>query len=88
MTEAAFHTEIAPNEEMTDVSAIRVRGRATYRESPALRREILDGIASNERPKLVLELSALPATPPGLAPESTGRIEADLFEQLEASLRR
>jgi hypothetical protein len=58
-----------------------------YRIQPQLRAVVVS-TGSGARLELELELSALPATPLGLAPESTGRLEAELFEALEASLRR
>ena len=59
----------------------------SYRIDPLLRAKLVPA-GSGTRVELVLELSAQPATPPGLAPESTGRLEAELFENLETSLRR
>ena len=59
----------------------------SYRIDPQLRARLVPA-GSGTRVELSLELSALPATPPELAPESTGRLEAELLETLEASLRR
>jgi hypothetical protein len=58
-----------------------------YRIDPRLR-ALVEPAGEGSRVELALELSARPDTPPGLSPQSTGRLEADLFERLEAALRR
>lgn len=58
-----------------------------YRIHPQLRAVVVPA-GSGARVEFSLELSALPATPPGLAPESTGWLEENLLESLAASLRR
>jgi hypothetical protein len=57
----------------------------SYRIDPQLRAAV-SAAQSGTRVELRLEVSAEPRSPPGLAPESTGRTEAEVFEALGASL--
>ena len=59
----------------------------SYRIDPQLRATV-SAAHSGTRVELRLEVDAEPKSPPGLAPESTGRIEAEVFEALGASLER
>jgi hypothetical protein len=59
----------------------------SYRIDPQLRAAV-SAAQSGTRVELRLEVSVEPRSPPGLAPASTGRIEAEVFEALEASLER
>jgi anti-anti-sigma factor len=59
VAELALHTEVATIPDVPDASTFRVRGRATYRETPQLRELLLGHVESVSGSKLVIELSGV-----------------------------
>jgi anti-anti-sigma factor len=56
MPEATFETEIRDVPGLEDASTLSIRGRIRYPQAPALRRSILDWIASAPASRLIIEL--------------------------------
>ena len=59
MAELALHTEVATIPDVPEASTIRVRGRATYQETPQLRERLLGHVEAASGSKLVIELSGV-----------------------------
>jgi len=59
VAEAAFQTEVVPVDAMPEAGTIRLRGRVTMTEAPAVRRVLLDEIGKHDGTKLVLQLSGI-----------------------------
>jgi anti-sigma B factor antagonist len=59
MTAPGFHTDIGTTVEVPDTRHIRISGRVTLEESPALRRAILDEMRGTTASRMILELGGI-----------------------------
>ena len=56
MSDSAFTTEVVAYPGVATATAFRIAGHVRYTGAPELRREVLDALATADRPTLVIEL--------------------------------